>query len=245
MYRGERFNGLTHFSGALLALAGAVVLIVIGSIKADPWKIVSFSIYGATLFFLYLSSTLYHSTRGHTKDVFRKFDHSAIYLLIAGTYTPFALVTLNGPWGWSLFGVVWGLAALGIVQEIWLAKGARVFSLVLYLLMGWFAVVAVVPLIDALTWSRLRLAGRGRRGVHRRHRLLPLRRALPALPRHLAPVRAGRQRHPLHGDPPLRRLTPRPGREFLLRMRVVHCNNAAYSRPASSRRVPRPARELE
>jgi hemolysin III len=153
MVRGERFNGLTHFSGALLALSGAVVLIVIGSLKADPWKIVSFSIYGATLFFLYLSSTLYHSTRGRTKDVFRKFDHSAIYLLIAGTYTPFALVTLNGPWGWSLFGVVWGLAALGVVQEIWLAKGARVFSLVLYLLMGWFAVVAVVPLIDALTWS--------------------------------------------------------------------------------------------
>lgn len=153
MYRGERFNGITHLSGALLALAGAVVLIVLGALKADPWKIVSFSIYGATLVFLYLSSTLYHSTRGRTKEIFRKFDHSAIYLLIAGTYTPFALVTLNGPWGWSLFGVVWGLALLGIVQEIWLAKGARILSLVLYLLMGWCAVVAVVPLIDALSWS--------------------------------------------------------------------------------------------
>ena len=153
MYHGERFNGLTHLTGALLALAGAVVLIVIGSLEADPWKIVSFSIYGATLFFLYVSSTLYHSTRGRAKAIFRKLDHSAIYLLIAGTYTPFALVTLNGPWGWSLFGIVWGLAALGVVQEIWLAKGSRALSLALYLLMGWFAVFAVVPLIAALSWS--------------------------------------------------------------------------------------------
>ena len=153
MYRGERFNGITHLSGALLALAGAVVLIVLAALKADPWRIVSFSIYGATLFFLYLSSTLYHSFRGRAKDVFRKMDHAAIYLLIAGTYTPFTLVTLNGPWGWSLFGVVWGLALLGIAQEIWFAKGARVLSLVIYLLMGWVALVAVVPIIRALSWS--------------------------------------------------------------------------------------------
>lgn len=152
MYHGERFNGFTHLSGALLAIAGAVALIVIGSLEADPWKIVSFSIYGATLVFLYLSSTLYHSTRGRAKLVLRKIDHAAIYLLIAGTYTPFTLVTLNGPWGWSLFGVVWGLAALGIVQEIWFARGARVLSLVIYLLMGWVALVAVAPLIRALGW---------------------------------------------------------------------------------------------
>ena len=153
MYHGERFNGITHFSGALLALAGAVVLIVMGALKADPWKIVSFSIYGATLVFLYLSSTLYHSTRGRAKAVFRKFDHAAIYLLIAGTYTPFALVTLRGAWGWSLFGVVWGLALLGVIQEIWLAKGARIVSLALYVLMGWIAIVAVVPLVEALSWA--------------------------------------------------------------------------------------------
>lgn len=161
MYRGERFNGLTHFSGALLALAGAVVLIVLGALKGDPWRIVSFSIYGATLFLLYLSSTLYHSTRGRAKGVFRKLDHAAIYLLIAGTYTPFTLVTLNGPWGWSLFGVVWGLALLGIVQEIWFAKGARFLSLAIYLLMGWVALVAAVPLVRALSWQgfALMLAG--------------------------------------------------------------------------------------
>jgi len=153
MYRGERFNGITHLSGALLALAGAVVLIVIAALKADPWKLVSFSIYGATLFFLYLSSTLYHSTHGQAKDILRKFDHAAIYLLIAGSYTPFTLVTLNGPWGWSLFGVVWGLAVLGIVQEIWIAKGARMLSLAIYLLMGWVSMVAVVPLVEALGWA--------------------------------------------------------------------------------------------
>ncbi len=153
MYRGERFNGITHLSGALLALAGAVALIVVGALKADPWKIVSFSIYGTTLVFLYLSSTLYHSVRGRAKNVLRKMDHAAIYLLIAGTYTPFTLVTLNGAWGWSLFGVVWGLALVGIVQEIWFARGARVLSLVIYLLMGWVALVAVVPLVRALSWS--------------------------------------------------------------------------------------------
>ncbi len=153
MYRGERFNGITHLAGAGLALAGAVVLVVLASLKGDPWRIVSFSIYGASLFGLYLVSTLYHSTRGRTKDVLRKLDHCAIYLLIAGTYTPFTLVTLNGPWGWSLFGVVWGLAALGIVQEFWLAKGARVISLVIYLLMGWVALVALGPIIAALGWG--------------------------------------------------------------------------------------------
>jgi hemolysin III len=153
MYRGERFNGFTHLSGALLALTGAIVLVVLGALKGDPWRIVSFSIYGATLFFLYLTSTLYHSTRGRAKDVLRKLDHLAIYLLIAGTYTPFTLVTLNGPWGWSLFGIVWGLAILGIVQELWIARGARVLSLVIYLLMGWVSLVAVVPIIEALSWG--------------------------------------------------------------------------------------------
>jgi len=153
MYRGERFNGLTHLSGALLALAGAVILIFLGALKADPWRIVSFSIYGATLVFLYLTSTLYHSTRGRAKGALRKLDHSAIYLLIAGTYTPFTLVTLNGPWGWSLFGIVWGLALAGIVQELWFAKGARALSLAIYLLMGWVAIVAVVPLVEALSWA--------------------------------------------------------------------------------------------
>ncbi len=155
MYRGERFNGYTHLVGAVLALAGATMLVVAAALRADPWRIVTFSVYGATLVLLYLASTIYHSTRGRAKAVWRKLDHSAIYLLIAGTYTPFALVALRGPWGWSLFGVAWGLAAVGIVQEVWLARGARVVSLAIYLLMGWTALAAIGPLANALSWAGL------------------------------------------------------------------------------------------
>ena len=151
MYHGERFNSITHLTGTALAAVGATVLIVLASLQGDPWKIVSFSIYGCMLFALYILSTLYHSLRGRAKDVFRKLDHCSIYLLIAGTYTPFTLVPLRGAWGWSLFGVIWGLAALGIAQEAWLGKGARILSLVIYVLMGWLSVIAVKPLIAALT----------------------------------------------------------------------------------------------
>ena len=151
MYHGERFNAYTHLVGALLALAGAVVLIVLGAMKQDAWKIVSFAIYGASLVTLYSASTLYHSTRGRLKAFFRKLDHTAIYLLIAGSYTPFTLVTLRGPWGWWLFGVIWVLALLGILQEFWLGKRTRVLSLIIYVLMGWIALVAVMPLVDTLS----------------------------------------------------------------------------------------------
>lgn len=153
MFHGERFNGYSHLAGTLLAIAGVTALIFYGASKGDTWKVVSFSIYGATLISLFSFSTLYHSTRGMTKRVFRKFDHSAIYLLIAGTYTPFTLVTLRGAWGWSLFGVVWGLAFVGIVQELTVAKGARWVSLAIYIIMGWVAVVGVVPMIEALRWQ--------------------------------------------------------------------------------------------
>ena len=153
MYHGERFNGYTHLAGAVLALAGATVLVVLAALKADPWRIVSFSVYGATLILLYLASTFYHSTRGRAKSIFRRLDHCSIYLLIAGTYTPFALVTLNGAWGWALFGAVWGLGVVGIAQECWLARGARLASLAIYVLMGWLAIVALVPLYDALAWK--------------------------------------------------------------------------------------------
>jgi hemolysin III len=155
VHPGERFNGYTHLAGAALALAGATALVVAAAFKADPWRITSFAIYGATLFVLYLVSTLYHGSRGRAKAVLRKLDHCSIYLLIAGTYTPFALVTLRGGWGWSLFGAVWGLAVLGIVQELWLARGARITSLAIYLLMGWLALVAVAPLFAALGWHGL------------------------------------------------------------------------------------------
>ncbi len=151
MYHGERFSGVTHLLGAVLAAAGATVLVVIAARAGDAWKIVSFSVYGTLLFALYVLSTLYHSTRGKVKAVFRKLDHCSIYLLIAGTYTPFTLITLRGAWGWSLFGVIWGLAVVGIVQEAWLGKGLRIFSLIIYFIMGWLGVIAVKPLIAALT----------------------------------------------------------------------------------------------
>ncbi|HUX92045.1 MAG TPA: hemolysin III family protein [Gallionellaceae bacterium] len=154
MEHGEKFNTYSHLAGTLLALVGSVLLIVLGALSGDVWKIVSFSIYGATLVLLYSFSTLYHNaTRGMAKVMLQKLDHNAIYLLIAGSYTPFTLVSLHGPWGWSLFGVVWGLALLGISQEIWLKKKTRWVSLVIYILMGWVALAALVPLVTALSWS--------------------------------------------------------------------------------------------
>jgi hemolysin III len=154
MRRGERFNSISHLVGAALAIAGTAVLVTLAAGEGDPWKIVSFSVYGAMLIALYVFSTLYHSLRGRAKEVLRKIDHCAIYLLIAGTYTPFALVTLRGTWGWSLLAGVWSLAVLGILQEIWIAKGTRVFSLVIYVVMGWLALAAVSPL-----WLALKPAG--------------------------------------------------------------------------------------
>jgi hemolysin III len=150
MYHGERFNGLTHLAGSALAVAGAVTLVASAARAGDPWRIVAVSIFGLMLVLLYAVSTLYHSVRGRAKRVFRKLDHCAIYLLIAGTYTPFALVSLRGAWGWSLFGVVWGLAALGIAQEFMLGKGARPVSLALYVVMGWLGLVASGPLLGSL-----------------------------------------------------------------------------------------------
>jgi len=154
MQRGERFNSISHLVGAALAIAGTAVLVTLAAGEGDPWKIVSFSVYGAMLIALYVFSTLYHSLRGRAKEVLRKIDHCAIYLLIAGTYTPFALVSLRGVWGWSLLAGVWSLAVIGILQEVWIAKGARVFSLVIYVVMGWLALVAVSPL-----WLALKPAG--------------------------------------------------------------------------------------
>lgn len=150
MYYGERFNAWTHLVGAVLACIGAIWLIVVAGLQGDPWKIVSFSIYGFTLLLLYSISTLYHSTRGRAKQVMRKLDHLSIYLLIAGSYTPFCLVTLRGPWGWTLFGIVWGLAVIGILQEIKPRSEARILSIVIYAVMGWIVLVAVKPLLAAL-----------------------------------------------------------------------------------------------
>lgn len=150
MYHGEKFNAWSHLIGALLALSGAVVLIVLATVGGDARKVVSVSVYGATLVLLYSTSTLYHSLRGRIKILFRKLDHLAIYLLIAGSYTPFCLITLRGAWGWSLFGIVWGLAIFGMLQEIKPRSEARILSLVIYAVMGWIVLIAVDPLLLAL-----------------------------------------------------------------------------------------------
>lgn len=150
MYHGEKFNAWSHLIGAVLAAIGAVWLLVLASSTGDLWKIVAVAIYGVTLIVLYSISTLYHSMRGPAKRVMQKLDHLSIYLLIAGSYTPFCLVTLRGPWGWTLFGIVWGLAVIGMLQEIKPRSEARVLSLIIYAVMGWIVLVAVKPLIAAL-----------------------------------------------------------------------------------------------
>jgi len=157
MYHGERFNSISHLVGTALALAGLVVLVMYASAQGDPWKIVSFSIYGTTLFLLYALSTLYHSLRGGAKKFFQTLDHVAIYLLIAGSYTPLTLVTLRGAWGWTLFGIIWGLAIVGIIIDGLHKKGSRALQLTLYLLMGWLILVAMYPLSQALPNGGLEL----------------------------------------------------------------------------------------
>lgn len=153
MYKGERLNSISHLVGASLVVIGATVMITLASVSGDIWKIVSSCVYGLTLLLLYLFSTLYHSVRaGAAKTVLQKLDHCMIYLLIAGSYTPFSLVTLHGQTGWILFGVVWSLAAIGVVQEFVLAGEARITSLVIYMLMGWSVLFCIKTLIAALGW---------------------------------------------------------------------------------------------
>ncbi|MGA9393864.1 MAG: hemolysin III family protein [Azonexus sp.] len=150
MYHGEKFNAWTHLVGALLALGGAVWLLVLAAASGDWLTIFSIAVYGATLVLLYSISTIYHSVRGRAKSILRKLDHLSIYLLIAGSYTPFCLITLRGTWGWSLFGVVWTLGLIGMLQEIKPRSEARIMSLVIYAVMGWIVLVAIKPLLAAL-----------------------------------------------------------------------------------------------
>jgi hemolysin III len=150
----EIANAITHGIGALLAVAALVVLIVMAAIRGSVWHIVSFSIFGATLVLLYFASTLYHSlTHAKAKRVFHKFDHISIYLLIAGTYTPFCLTALRGWIGWTVLGVVWSCAILGAVLKA-ISVGKRIkLSTVLYILMGWVILVAIQPLSKAMPFN--------------------------------------------------------------------------------------------
>ena len=150
MVRGERFNSITHLVGTVLALIGASALVTSAAQHADARTITAVGVYGGMLVILYVSSTLYHSLVGVAKRVFHVFDHCTIYLLIAGTYTPFMLVTLRGPWGWTLFALVWTLALAGVLKDALLHGRFRWISIVLYMLMGWLVVVAIGPLRHAL-----------------------------------------------------------------------------------------------
>jgi len=150
MYYGERFNSISHLVGAVAALAGMLTLVIIASVEGDAWKIVAFSVYGASLVALYTFSTLYHSFRGRAKAVFRRLDHNAIYLLIAGSYTPFVLVTLRDTLGWIIFGVVWLLAIIGMVYDTLVKNRKRVVAVIIYLTMGWLALAILKPLVHAL-----------------------------------------------------------------------------------------------
>lgn len=153
MYAGERFNAYSHLAGTLLAVAGTVFLLLKAAGSGDAYKMVAAAAYGCCLMLLYAGSTLYHSVRRPAwKRRLQQADHCAIYLLIAGSYTPFTLVTLQGAWGWSLFGVSWGLALLGIAQELAVGHKSekRLLSMVLYVVMGWLVLVAVYPLVKNL-----------------------------------------------------------------------------------------------
>jgi hemolysin III len=147
----EAANCITHFLGVLLSIAALSVLVSLAALYGDVWRVVSFSIYGSTLVILYAISTLYHTFQSpRLKYLFRIFDHISIYLLIAGTYTPFTLVNMRGAWGWTLFGIIWGLALCGIIIKISQTGRWNLLSNLFYILMGWTVIIALKPLINSV-----------------------------------------------------------------------------------------------
>ena len=147
----EIANSVTHGIGVGLSIAALSVLVTFAGLFGDAWRVVSFSIYGATLILLYLASTFYHSFQSpRVKEIFRVLDHSAIFLLIAGTYTPFTLVNLRGGWGWTLFGLIWGLAICGILLEVFFMDRFKPLSMAIYVGMGWLVILALKPLLAAV-----------------------------------------------------------------------------------------------
>lgn len=149
--RQERLSALFQGLILLLIIGGVATLITFAGIRGGAWHVVSFSIYGATLILLYGVSAAYHAAPdGRTKRMLKVLDHSMIYVVIAGTYTPFALVTLHGGWGWSLFGITWGLALAGIGRNVAFVGRAEWVSVLLYLAMGWLVLIAAVPLVQVM-----------------------------------------------------------------------------------------------
>ncbi len=189
----EIANSVTHGIGAGLSIAALSILVTFAGLFGDAWRVVSFSIYGATLILLYLASTFYHSFQSpRLKEIFRVLDHSAIFLLIAGTYTPFTLVNLRGVWGWTLFGLIWGLAIFGILLEVFFMDRFKALTMATYVGMGWLVIIAFKPLLSAVPVGGMIWLGDRGTHVHARRDLLPL--GQDALqPRDLALVRPGRQ----------------------------------------------------
>ncbi|QCJ42300.1 hemolysin D [Bacillus sp. S3] len=152
----EVANSITHGIGALLSISALVILIVYSSLYGTVWHVVSFTIFGVTMFILYMSSTLLHSLpEGKAKDVFEILDHSSIYFFIAGTYTPFLLIVIKGTVGWLLFGIVWGLAVAGTIFKCFFVKKYLFSSTILYVVMGWLMVFAWKPLVNTLSTEGL------------------------------------------------------------------------------------------
>lgn len=154
--REEMANTLTHGFGALCGIASTAVLVTLAVLRGDMFHIIGAAVFGATLILLYTASTLYHAAPArHVKRRLRVVDHASIYLLIAGTYTPFTLAGLRGGWGWTLFGVVWGLAAAGVAFKLFFTGRFRRISTTIYLAMGWLVVIAAKPVIEALPGATL------------------------------------------------------------------------------------------
>lgn len=154
--REELANVLTHGAGAAASLAGAAVLIAIAALGGDAWKVASSAVFGTTLVLLYTASTLYHAAQSPVvKARLKVLDHCAIYLLIAGSYTPFTLLGLRGGWGWSLFGVVWGLAVAGTIFKLFFTGRFPRLSTTLYVAMGWMVLVAIGPMVQRLPAATL------------------------------------------------------------------------------------------
>ncbi len=154
----EIINAITHGIGALLGIAGTAIAIVWAALYGDVFSVVSAAIYGATLIILFSMSTLYHALTHETaKKVFRIFDHCSIFLLIAGTYTPYTLVTLRGAFGWTIFGIIWGFGILGMVLNAISIEHFKKFSMICYIAMGWLIIIAIKPMIAALDFPALML----------------------------------------------------------------------------------------
>ncbi len=154
----EIINSITHGIGILLSIAGLTVLVAYSTLNGNVWHIVTSSIFGVTLILMYSASTLYHGVfHVRTKSVLQRLDHAAIYLLIAGTYTPFLLVNLRDGWGWALFTVIWSMALLGVVFELTGYKPFKRVSLSLYMVMGWMIIVAIEPMLESVATGGLLL----------------------------------------------------------------------------------------